>query len=179
MDKKSIVKLSFLYLLKLFLILIASMLVMGVVTIIIRFIPNVSNTNMENLLIGVVTGIIEIGIFFFIFYKEFYNNKSADIKISSISFSIALILQFIITLINHFYTYTAGCCITYLGIFFYYLNSPNTYQTQTSPSDIPSIYFIIPIIIFDILLIGTLYLSFIWAKRIVKKEKENIKNNVS
>ncbi len=173
-NKKSIVKLSFLYLLKLFLTLIASMLIMAVMTVIIRFIPNVSNTNTENLLIGIVAGIAEIVIFFVIFYKEFYNDKNSNIRCSFISLSIALVVQFIISFVNHFYTYTAGSCITYLGIFFYYLNSSNTYQPQTSPSDIPSINFIIPIIILDILLLGIVYLSFILAKKIIKKEKANI-----
>ena len=176
-SQKSIIKLSLLYILKLFLTVIASMLIMSVMTIIIRFIPNVSNTNTENLLIAIVAGIAEIIVFFFIFYKEFYNDKNSDIKCSLISFSITLVLQFVIAFINHFYTYTAGSCVTYSGIFFYYLNSPSTYQTQTSPSDISSIYFIVPIIILDILLIGTLYLSFILAKRTAKKEKESIINN--
>ena len=59
-SQKSIIKLSLLYILKLFLTVIASMLIMSVMTIIIRFIPNVSNTNTENLLIAIVAGIAEI-----------------------------------------------------------------------------------------------------------------------
>lgn len=63
-SQKSIIKLSLLYILKLFLTVIASMLIMSVMTIIIRFIPNVSNTNTENLLIAIVAGIAEIIVFF-------------------------------------------------------------------------------------------------------------------
>ncbi len=176
-NTKSIVKLSLLYFLKLFLTVIASMLIMAAMTVVIRMIPGVCNTNTENLLIGIVAGIAEILIFFIMFYKEFYNDKNANIKNSLISLLIAFVLQFIISFINHFYTYTAGSCITYLGIFFYYLNSSNTYQPQTSPSDIPSINFIIPLIILDILLLAVVYLSFVWAKKIIKKEKANIIKN--
>lgn len=175
--KESIVKLSLLYVLRIFLAVIASLIIMSGMAIAVRLLPNVPNTNTENLLFAIIAGIAEIIVFFFMSYKEFYNDKSPNIKCSLISFPIALVLQFFISLLIHFYPYTAGPCVTYSGVFFYYLNPSDGYRPQTILSDIPSVYFIVPLIVLDILLIGTLYLSFVCAKRVVKKEKENIIKN--
>ena len=63
-------------------------------------------------------------------------------------------------------------------MFFYYLNPSDGYRPQTILSDIPSVYFIVPLIVLDILLIGTLYLSFVCAKRALTKEKDDITKNM-
>lgn len=169
-SKKDIIKLSFIYFLELILTILLTLVITSVMSNLIGFIPNIVNTNNKNLAVGILGSIVEIIIFFVIFYNFFYNNKNSNIKVSVISFCIALVLQFILSLINRFFPYTAGSCVTYWGEFFYFHISC-TYDPKTGPSEIPVIYFIIPLLLFDILLIGLLHLSFILAKRKLNKEK--------
>lgn len=177
-SKKDVIKISFIYFLELILTILSTLAITSVMSNIIAFIPNIVNTNNRNLAVGILGGIVEIIIFFVIFYNFFYNNKNSNIKVSVVSFCIALILQFILSWINRFFPYTAGSCVTYLGEFFYFYIS-GTYDPKTGPSEIPVIYFIIPLILFDILLICLVYISFILAKRKANKEKEKLKNGIN
>lgn len=171
-SKHDFIRFFLLYLAKLIFAVLLTFIIMIPVTNIIRLFPHISGTNTENIVFGTVSVAVEVVIFAVMSFKDFYNEKTSSVKIPFLSFFSALVLQFILAAASSFATYTAGFGIMYLGIFFYYVISGEKYIFPvTDVPDIPFVYFLIPMVVLDILMIASFFLSLFMAKRRADKEK--------
>lgn len=171
-SKHDFIRFFLLYFAKFIFAVLLTFIIMIPVTNIIRLFPGMSGTNTENIVFGTVSVAIEVVIFAVMSFKDFYNEKTSSVKIPFLSFFSALVLQFILAAASSFATYTAGFGIMYLGTFFYYVISDEKYIFPvTDVPDIPFSYFLIPMVVLDILMIASFFLSFFMAKRRAEKEK--------
>lgn len=171
-SKHDFIRFFLLYFAKLIFAVLLTFIIMIPVTNIIRLFPHISGTNTENIVFGTVSVAVEVVIFAVMSFKDFYNEKTSSVKIPFLSFFSALVLQFILAAASSFATYTAGFGIMYLGAFFYYVISDEKYIFPvTNMPDIPFSYFLIPMVVLDILMIAAFFLSFFMAKRRADKEK--------
>lgn len=171
-SKHDFIRFFLLYLAKLIFAVLLTFIIMIPVTNIIRLFPHISGTNTENIVFGTVSVAVEVVIFAVMSFKDFYNGKTSSVKIPFLSFFSALVLQFILAAASGFAAYTAGFGIMYLGAFFYYVISGEKYIFPvTDVPDIPFSYFLIPMVVLDILMLASFFLSFFMAKRRADKEK--------
>lgn len=171
-SKHDFIRFFLLYLAKLIFAVLLTFIIMIPVTNIIRLFPHISGTNTENIVFGTVSVAVEVVIFAVMSFKDFYNEKTSSVKMPFLSFFSALVLQFILAAASSFATYTAGFGIMYLGAFFYYVISGGKYIFPvTDIPDIPFSYFLVPMVVLDILMIAVFFLSFFMAKKRADKEK--------
>lgn len=171
-SKHDFISFFLLYLAKLIFAVLLTFIIMIPVTNIIRLFPGISGTNIENIVFGTVSVAVEVVIFAVMSFKDFYSGKTSSVKIPFLSFFSVLVLQFILAAASGFAAYTAGFGIMYLGAFFHYVISGEKYIFPVT--DIPDIhfsYFLIPMVVLDILMIAAFFLSFFMAKRRADKEK--------
>lgn len=168
------IKLVVLYLLKIIISVLLALLATSVLTILIRAFPDVSGTNTENLIRGILSGVIECAVIFFLFRRDFYNDKTGKIATPLVSFIVALAIRFLLAFGIHFYPYVAGESVSTLGLFLYWFPK-NQPEDLIALSDIPAKYFAAPMLIRDVLLIGAFILAFFAARN--KRKKERIRES--
>ena len=163
---------GFLYFVKIALIFILTLILYFPMQLIFKFsAPNLINSAEALLINGIICGTIEIILFFIVFNMDFRDEKVLDIKFFTIPFVIALILQLIIASINHFYIYTAGCGVSFIGQF---IQASKTGVIPQTPNEVPISYYLISTAIADILRYLAVFLAYIAAKQKQKKEKEEL-----
>ena len=174
-NKSDFIKTSILYLLKFMLILFVNPHLSAVLSLAVFVaLPGISSTVYVNLANGILGGITELLLLFFVFYPEFYNNKKSEFLPVLLGFCTALSAQLIIASVNYFYMYTAGMAVNCISIFCYIIFTgiyPNT------PNDIPAHYYLIMTLMIDILRIAVVLFALNIAKKKQLKEKEDILGN--
>lgn len=163
---------ALLYLVKIVLIFILTLFIYLPMQLIFKFsAPNLINSAEALLINGIICALAEIVLFFVVFKADFRDEKDADIKLFTISFVIALSLQLIIASINHFYIYTAGCGVSFIGQF---IQASKTGVIPQTPNDVPISYYLISTAVADVLRYLAVFLAYIAAKRKQKREKEEL-----
>lgn len=174
-SKSDFIKTSFLYLLKLMIIVFVNPYLCAIAAMAVFLaLPGVSGTVFVSLVNGICGIIIESLLLFLVFLPGFYNDKKSELKPALLCFGTALILQLMIALINYFYPYTAGMSVTYIGDFWYTVATGNIPKT---PNDVPVYYYIALTLIADIFRTSTVFFAFILAKKKQLREKREILGN--
>jgi len=173
--KSDFIKTSILYLLKLMIILFVNPYLIAIISLaVFMAFPGISSTVYVNLVNGILGGVIECLLLFFVFLPGFYNDKKSELKPALLCFGTALILQLMIALINYFYPYTAGMSVTYIGDFWYTVATGNIPKT---PNDVPVYYYIALTLITDVFRTSTVFFAFILAKKKQLREKREVLGN--
>ena len=174
-NKSDFIKTSVFYLLKLMFILFVNPYLCAFASLaVFMAIPGISSTVYVNLVNGILGIIIELLLLFLLFLPEFYNDKKSEAKSALLCFGTALVLQLIIASINHFYPYTAGMSVTYIGNFGYIQSTGNIPKT---PDEVPAYYYLILTLLTNILRIASVFYALLVAKKKQLKEKSEILGN--
>ena len=173
--KGDFIKTSLLYLLKLMIILFVNPYLSAIASLAaFMAFPGISSTVYVNLVNGILGGIIEFLLLFFVFLPGFCDDKKISPKPALLCFGAALVIQLIIAVINYFYPYTAGMSVTYLSKFWYIQSTENIPKT---PNDVPVYYYLILTLLTNIFRIATVFSALLTAKKKHAKEKAEILGN--
>ncbi|MBE6655168.1 MAG: hypothetical protein E7608_06905 [Ruminococcaceae bacterium] len=166
------IKTALLYLVKIALIFIFTLIIyLPLQLILTSAVQNSGDTSKTLLIYGIFGIIFELILIFVLFYKDFCNEKNLDVKSFTIPFAIALIMQLIIASINHFYIYTAGCGVSFIGQF---IQASKAGVIPQTPNEVPLSYYLIITFIADILRYLTVFFAYKAAKQKHKKEKAEL-----
>lgn len=138
--------------------------------IIVRFFPDIAGTNTERLVGGIIGGIAECVALFLLFRRKFCAEKTEGIAMPTVCFFLALVINGLLSWLIHFYPYVSGAFATNIGRYFYDRKT-GIFDTVLPLSEIPALYFVIPLAVTDVLLIGMFILAFYSAKKIKEKDK--------
>ena len=169
-----IIKKSLLYFFILFIILFFNPYISAVLSLLFALAsPGINETVYVNLMNGLLGTASEVVFVLAVMYPFMRDDRKINFKEEMLSFGIALVLQFIASVLIYFYPWIAGMGVTYISRFCCVLVTGDM-PTDPTPKGVPIYYYIVFTVLADILRVCAFGLAFAMAKMKHKKEKEDI-----